>query len=101
MRELRIGDYTGMMNILDEAKAAVADRGKNYGDVYTNHERIATMWTVLLGHEVKAEQVAMMMVALKLARLVETPDHMDSWVDIAGYAWTGARCVEEEHQLDN
>ena len=84
------------MNILDEAKAATADRGKNYGDVCTNHERIATMWTVILGTEVRAEQVAMMMAALKIARLIETPNHMDSWIDLAGYAWTGARCVEEQ-----
>ena len=101
MRDMRVGDNRKMMNILDEAKAATADRGKNYGDVYTNHERIATMWTVILGTEVRAEQVAMMMAALKIARLIETPNHMDSWIDLAGYAWTGARCVEEEHAIDD
>ena len=38
-----------------------------------------------------ATDVAHMMVLLKMARLVETPQHRDSWVDMAGYAATGAR----------
>lgn len=81
--------------LLQDATLAVTQRGSAYGDVYTNHERIATIWTVVLGSVVRADQVAQMMVALKLARLMETPDHWDSWVDIAGYAATGAQCVEE------
>jgi len=32
-----------------------------------------------------------MMVLLKMARLMQTPDHRDSYVDMAGYAATGAR----------
>jgi len=86
-----------MRDILDEAKETVANRGEDYGEVWLNHERIATMWSTILATEVRAEQVAMMMVAVKLARLMETPDHRDSWVDIAGYAWTGAKCVEAKH----
>lgn len=96
MRDMRLGDSkVKIVDILDEAKNAVADRGKNYGNVYINHERIAAQWSITLGTEVTAEQVAMMMVQVKLARLMETPDHMDSWVDIAGYAWTGGKCVQE------
>ena len=37
-------------------------------------------------HEISASDVAMMMVAIKLARLIETPDHKDSAIDLAGYA---------------
>jgi hypothetical protein len=34
-----------------------------------------------------------MMILLKMARLMETPNHRDSYVDMAGYAATGARVV--------
>ena len=86
--------------LLETALATVIDRGGNYGDVYINHERIAVMWTVIFGVEVKAAQVAMAMTALKLARLVETPDHQDSWIDIAGYAAIGSECVDGQKTDD-
>lgn len=50
-----------------------------------NFGRTAIIWSVVLGQPVTAEQVAMCMVGLKLARLVNDPGHHDSWVDIAGY----------------
>jgi hypothetical protein len=37
--------------------------------------------------------VAQMMVLLKMARLMQTPDHRDSVVDMAGYTATYARVV--------
>ena len=37
-----------------------------------------------------------MMVGLKVARLIETPDHQDSILDIAGYAAVMSECVEEK-----
>jgi len=82
--------------LLDAARNAVSDRGVAYGNVRDNHERIAVMWTALLGVSISAPQVAMMMAALKLARLAATPDHQDSWIDLAGYAATGSECLEGE-----
>lgn len=83
--------------LLDNAKAAVADRGLNYGRPEDNFERIAKLWNVHTvnrhgpGHAVlDAQDVAMMMVLMKVARLENTPDHIDSWTDIAGYAACGA-----------
>jgi hypothetical protein len=38
-----------------------------------------------------ASDVAYMMVLLKMARLMQTPGHRDSLVDMAGYAATAAR----------
>jgi hypothetical protein len=37
------------------------------------------------------------MVALKMARLCVDEKHMDSWVDIAGYAACGAEIVSAPH----
>ena len=64
--------------ILQEAERMInGPRAKDYGDAYLNHERIAKMWKVLLGHDVTVEQVYMCMIAVKLSRLIETPTHED------------------------
>ena len=64
-------------------------RAKEYGDAHENHARIAQMWSVLLDKPVTIQQVYQCMVAVKLARLVVTPDHEDSWIDICGYGALG------------
>ena len=72
--------------ILREAERLTSDdRNKNYGDPLVNHQRIATIWSVLLGQDITPSQVALCLVGVKLARLVETPDHLDSFVDGAAY----------------
>lgn len=76
--------------ILNKAESLVnGPRAKEYGDAHENHARIAKMWSVLLDTEVSVEQVYQCMIAVKLARLTVTPEHEDSWVDIAGYAALG------------
>jgi len=64
-------------------------RAKEYGDAHENHARIAQMWSVLLDKPVTIQQVYQCMVAVKLARLIVTPDHEDSWIDICGYGALG------------
>jgi len=72
--------------ILKEAlRLTSTDRQKNYGEPLINHQRIADIWSVLLGVEITPSQVALCMVGVKLARLVETPDHLDSFVDLCAY----------------
>ena len=55
-----------------------------------NHERIATIWNVLLRakllKQITPTEVTAMMIGLKLARLAEDMHKDDSWVDIIGYA---------------
>jgi hypothetical protein len=46
--------------LLDAAKETVADRGEQYGSIWDNHERIAVIWTALVGIEFQPEHVAMM-----------------------------------------
>jgi hypothetical protein len=82
--------------LLDACKVALNSRGQHYGKVLENHNRIAKIWSIILGFDVTEEQVALMMVGLKVARLVETPDHQDSILDIAGYAAVMSECIEEK-----
>lgn len=87
--------------LLEAAKETVADRGEDYGSIWENHERIAIIWTALIGIQIEPEHVAMMMAGVKLARLAATPDHQDSWVDLAGYAATGSECLDVRQKNAN
>lgn len=65
-------------------------RDKQYGGPEDNFERIAKIWSVIFGIEVTKEDVAMAMVAVKVARYASKSGFQpDTWVDIAGYAACG------------
>ncbi len=73
-------------NLLDVAKAYITkDRQADHGDAEDNFSRIAQYWSVHLGVPVKAHDVAVMMALLKVARIKQNPNHIDNWVDGAGY----------------
>ena len=61
------------------------DRARDYGDAYEMHRRIAAGWSEILQTPVKPHEVALCMAFLKIARLVETPAHADSYVDLVAY----------------
>ena len=72
--------------ILEEAhRLTHGERDKNYGTPFENHLRIAKMWSVILEKEITPSQVALCMAAVKIARLIESPDHLDSFVDGCAY----------------
>lgn len=59
-------------------------RRKSYGPVEDSFKRIATMWSIILKHNISPKDVALCMVALKLCR--ESNAHnIDNLDDIAGY----------------
>jgi hypothetical protein len=72
--------------ILSEASRLThGDRNKNYGDPFTNHQRISALWSVFLETEITPESAAIMLALVKVARLIESPDHLDSFIDGAAY----------------
>ena len=85
--------YQKAINILKEAEQIIyGDREKTYGHPSVNLDNIAKFWTIYLDAkfdackiELEAEDVATMMTLLKIARLINQPDHRDSLVDAAGY----------------
>lgn len=88
--------------IADEAKRIVsgARRGA-YGTPEDNFVRIARFWTAYLqntGRDVTITpgDVSPLMRLMKEARLCETPDHLDSHVDLIGYTLTGAEVNKVE-----
>lgn len=80
--------------VLDFAIALTnGDRERDYGTPAENFGRIADGWSVILQSDVSAEQVALCMAWLKIARLVNGP-HEDSYVDAAAYMALAAELSE-------
>lgn len=74
---------------LDTARRyIVGDRADAYGDLQENAEKVAAILRVL-GLTETALDYPLAMIVVKLVRLSNSPDHVDSWVDIAGYAGLG------------
>lgn len=86
--------------VLAEAAKAVASRGRNYGGPKANFSQIASLANELLRDKLRSdltpEDIAQMMILLKLSRLRHSPGHLDSWIDIAGYAACGAEITVEK-----
>jgi hypothetical protein len=72
--------------LLLEAAAVVRARRRLYGEPAALFERVAVRWSQVLKVEVTAAQVCMCLIDLKLSRLAHDPAHLDSLVDVAGYA---------------
>jgi hypothetical protein len=66
-------------------------RQQDYGNKRQNFSQIAMLWQGTLasklapGQVITAEDVALCMIQVKIARLAKSPDHTDSIVDVAGY----------------
>lgn len=71
--------------LLDAIELINGDRNKDYGEPMENHQRIADGWSVILRKSVAPHEVALCMAWLKIARLVNTPHHQDSYTDGAAY----------------
>lgn len=84
--------------VLDQARETVDGRDKSahYGPPEESMRRIALIWSGVLGTTISAEQVALMMLGLKAARLSIDPRHYDSLVDAAGYVRILERLANSE-----
>ena len=111
-------------HILETADRAInGERNASYGDPTQDFARTARYWNEHLCAKyeraisrlspeyredaekfldwlvdlVEAEDVAIMMMLLKVSRLSWSPQKEDHWVDIAGYAACGAQCADKRH----
>jgi hypothetical protein len=72
--------------LLQHAAAVVRNRRRTYGEPELLFARVAERWSQHLGTKITATQVTLCLADLKLARLTIDPTHLDSLVDVAGYA---------------
>lgn len=83
-------------DVLEEAlQLTSGDRQNAYGPPEQDFARTAGMWTAYLDgrSEIRAQDVAWMMMLLKSSRATWS-DKRDHYVDAAGYARCGWKCVE-------
>ena len=76
------------VEVLREAASLISgDREQDYGPPDRNFATIAGLWSQILRTEITSQQVALCMIQLKMARMVNGGGtKRDSLVDIAGYA---------------
>jgi hypothetical protein len=82
--------------VLDQVAGCVLrDRASSYGDAEDNFADIAALASIVLARRLAAPltaaDVAAFCACIKLARIKASPEHLDNWVDLAGYAVCGGR----------
>ena len=73
------------VDLIAEAIRLLKPRGDVYGTVRENHERIARIANEITGKALLAHDIAMVLVAVKLSRIAQSPDHVDSYIDAINY----------------
>ena len=71
--------------ILELAHDTIFRRGALYGHYADNLERIAGLWSIYLNQDISADQVARCFALTKIARSVESADHLDNDLDAVCY----------------
>ena len=87
---------TGSMNtqdVLTTAQQTINGRSKDYGDLKTNFTRASIIASVTTNKNITAFDVALVLLAVKQARLAHDPSNHDSWVDAAAYQAIAAQLV--------
>lgn len=87
-------------------RVIMGDRNNQYGPPTQDFDRTAAILnamgyrrpggTPLVGHD-----VAILVMAVKLSRVVWSPEKFDHWVDLIGYAGCGWECVVAEMKTEN
>lgn len=71
--------------LVSVGEAIVEDRQHIYGPVLETFPRIAQVWSGILGVEVGATDVPLMLIGMKTVRAQVTPNYSDSSDDIEGF----------------
>jgi hypothetical protein len=71
--------------ILQSATDVICDRGAIYGHPRVNQTRIALRLQQLLETPITDYQACLALVEVKLARIQESPHHLDSFIDACAY----------------
>ena len=72
-----------------EASKLLDQRGESYGNAIVNHGDIKDFFNLILRNKLASDlvetDVILQIITLKLARLMKSPKHLDSWQDIINY----------------
>ena len=94
--------------ILEQAKKLVSgDRHKKHGDKIVNHENIARLWSGYLQNKTQLkinllpEDVANLMILLKVARSQAGEHNIDDYVDGCGYQAIAGHIASKRSEISS
>lgn len=85
--------------VLQSATDVIGQRGAVYGSPKINQQRIAARLQQLLEIPVEDWQACLLMVEVKLSRIQESPNHVDSYIDACAYLALSCQLITEEDDL--
>jgi hypothetical protein len=85
--------------VLLSATDIIGQRGAVYGSPRINQQRISARLTQLLEMPITDWQACLMMVEVKLSRIQETPNHVDSFIDSCAYLALACELLTEGDEL--
>jgi hypothetical protein len=88
-------------DLLTNAADTITERGATHGHYDLTMLRTAQLWSTFLERELDPTDVAVCMALVKLARIMETRNVHDSWLDaVAYFAIAGELAVKDWNDLD-
>jgi len=89
-------DKASLLEQFDAACQSVTlNRRDVYGKPSETYRRIAAMRAIVDECPDAEVREVLGMIVTKVVRLVQTPTHLDSWIDVAGYARCGVMLLDE------
>jgi len=89
-------------SLLEEFDAAIRtitdERGKVYGEPKEDFERAQGLIKFIEPCTHPGIRHVLTMLCVKMSRLVNSPNHLDSWTDIVGYARTAVMILDKEKE---
>lgn len=80
------------------ATQVVKERGEAYGHPSDDFARASAIEAVVMQCPDPELRHVLLLLGTKLARLVHSPQHEDSWIDIAGYALTAGMVIDRRRE---
>ena len=71
--------------VLTDAAELIGERGKDYGGIEDNFYNIARIYETMTGEDTTLHHVALMLVAVKIARMRQSPYKADNYLDAINY----------------
>jgi len=76
------------------------DRNLDYSAPENNFADISVLWSTYLDVDVTPYDVAILNMLQKIARIKTSPQLIDHWIDISGYAACGAECAVNDNLFE-
>ena len=89
-------------DILTNANNTIIQRELTHGSYDLTMLRTARLWESFLEHKIDPMDVAICMVLVKVARIMDAGKHHDNWIDAVAYmAISGELAVKDWNNLDD